>query len=102
MKEIMKVNFRLHLLKKRCARTEYSLVCSQSYIIKRGEKRRVVFCGKEFQINYYQFGPDIGIEITDIEDTSTYFGFHENVDFRNCTISLDTWDDMLLGISIMD
>lgn len=102
MKEIMKVNFRLHLLKKGCIREEWSLVCAQSYTVKKGEKRKVVFCGKEFQINYYKFGSDVGIEITDMEDTSTYLGFHDNVEFQSCMVSLDTWDDMLLGISIIE
>ena len=100
MDRVIKVGFEMFLKSKD---GRFTKVCSQLYIVHRGEKRNVQFYGRKYLIQYYDHSNEnYGVSIEDIEDKSTYVGFHNNVDCQHCLFSLDTWDEELLNVYIMN
>lgn len=100
MRKTVKVHFGMYLKTKNDK--EYKSVCFQSYTLTRGEHRKIVFFGREYELSYYDCGEKKGVVVRDTEDQSTHVGFHNDVECREVVLTLDTWDNELLTISISE
>lgn len=91
MEKTIKVGFSFYMKEKE----QYRLICDQVYTMRLGEKRTILFCGREYAIKYQDESPK-KVVITDCEDKTTYIVFHEDMSCTRVCFSLDTWNDECL------
>ena len=99
MGEVIKISFMLYL---KPMDEKWKVVCRQSYSLKLGEKRRVTFYSREYELYYYDNNGVREVNIHDCEDWSTSISFYSNILRTSCSVSLNTWDEELLNITLIN
>lgn len=98
MGEVIKLGFMMYL---KPTDEKWKVVCRQTYSLKLGEKRRVTFYSREYELYYYDNNGVKEVNIHDCEDWSTSINFHSNIVCTSCSVSLNTWDEELLSITLI-